>query len=276
MVIRLLTGHDLAAVRAYLDCNDKETVQVAGNIAKWGIDNNKSSRRSGDYYGYFADGSLAGLLVCYNLGSVLLHSETTAAMAPFAEVLAQRRFEVLAGLTKTIRPLCRLLETDKQVLGYEDSFLLENHEPQPVVLPASCRIAGIEAVARQTALTFIVEAYRQGFGRRFNHEMAGKLLDERGGDEPFLFVLEQGFPQAQAIMQVSAGRVSQIGGVYTAPASRGKRYCQAVVAELCRQSLAAGRTPTLMVRQGNQAAIRAYQAIGFTYQEDYLVVKFKV
>lgn len=275
-MIRLLTGGDMPAVNAYLERNYMETAIFSGNLAKCGIDNDRMSRRAGDYYGYFSEGSLHGILVLYNLGSVIPHFETAAAIAGFVEIMRQRRFEVLAGMKKIVEPLCQVLNSYKKMSDYEDSYYLVNHVTKPYSLSCLHQIAAVEAVDRELALTFIVEAYRQGFKRRFNRDMAAKLIDDRGPEETLNFLLINNVPVAQAIIQVATGRVSQIGGVYTSEQSRGRGYCKALVSELCRRIHAAGKTPALMVRKDNSAAVRAYQAVGFTYYDDYIIVKFVV
>jgi predicted GNAT family acetyltransferase len=126
------------------------------------------------------------------------------------------------------------------------------------------------------ALKFIVEAYREGFKRRFNHELAARLIEDRAQEEAFIFLLVNKIPAAQAMIQVATSRISQIGGVYTCEPSRGRGHCKALVAELCRRIQSVGKIPTLMVRKDNTPAICAYQALGFTYYDEYLIVKFEV
>ena len=275
-MIRLLTGGDTPEVNAYLERNYMETAVISGNLARCGIDNDRMSRRAGDYYGYFSAGRLQGILVLFNLGSVVPHFETTAAIGSFVEIMRRRRFEVLVGMKRIVEPLCLALDTYKRVRDCEDSYYLVNYEKKPN--PSTClhQIAAVEAVDRSMALTFIVEAYRQGFKRRFNQELAIKLIEDRGPEEALLFLLVNKVPVAQAIIQVVTGRINQIGGVYTSEHSRGKGYCKALVAELCQRIQCAGKIPTLMVRKDNSPAVRAYQAVGFTYYDEYVIVKFSV
>lgn len=275
-MIRLLTGDDNSTVKAYLERNYMETVFLSSNIARCGIENDRISRRCGDYYGYFAAGKLQGILAFFNLGSVVPHYEAAAAVNGFVEIMRLRRFEVVAGMKRIVEPLCQTLASYKKVLDCEDSYYLVNHDIKPYALPRSCQIVDVEAMDRSAALKFVVEAYRQGFKRRFNQELAAKLIEDRGSEEAFIFLMADGVPVAQAIIQVATKRINQIGGVYTSEHSRGKGYCKALITELCHRIQKNGKSPTLMVRKDNIHAVKAYQTIGFTFFDQYLVVKFLV
>lgn len=275
-MIRLLTNCDTSEVNVYLERNYMETVLFTGNIARCGITNDGVNRRAGDYYGYFSEGRLQGILAFYNLGNVTVHFEAEAAIASFAEIIKQRRFEMLVGLKKMVEPLCLALKPAKSVLGCEESYFFVNHSRKPYALTFAHQIADVEAVDQSIALSFIVEAYRQGFRRRFNQELAVKLINEREIAEAFVFLLIDKVPVAQAGIQVVTGRIAQIGGVYTNEHHRGKGYCKALVAELCRRIHTVGKIPTLMVKKNNTPAIRAYLSLGFTYGDEYQIAKFRV
>ncbi|HWR42988.1 GNAT family N-acetyltransferase [Sporomusa sp.] len=275
-MIRLLTGGDICEVKAYLERNHMETVFINGNIDRCGIDNDRTSRRCGDYYGYFECGRLAGILTFFNLGSVIPHFESPGAVNGFVEIMRQRRFEVLAGMKWVVEPLNQALSQYKKISGYEDSYYFINREIKSQPLPRAGQITDAGEADRAAALGFVVEAYRQGFMRRFNRELAARLIDDRGPEEDLIFLLVDGVPKAQAIIQVTTNRINQIGGVYTSESDRGKGYCKVLVAELCRRIQGYGKTPMLMVRKDNAPAVKAYQSIGFTHYNDYLIVKYSI
>lgn len=275
-MIKLLTEEDKAAVQAYLERHVFETAPLAGNIRRYGLENTQISRRSGDYYGFFTGSQLQGVAAFYNLGSVMPHFETPAAVPAFAEIMSARRFGVMAGMKSVVVPLAQALPRHKTVQAYEDSYYLINKGLEPLAGQNSFRIVNAADIDRPLALDFVVEAYRQGFKRRFNRELAAKLIDDRSVEEDFVFLLVEGVPKAQAMIQSATSQVTQIAGVYTDEHSRGKGYCKKVVAELCRRSGMYGKTPTLLVRQDNVPAVKAYRDIGFTYYGDYLIIKYAV
>ncbi|SMD01345.1 GNAT family N-acetyltransferase [Sporomusa malonica] len=275
-MIRLLTGGDIYEVKAYLERNHMETVLLNSNFERCGIDNDRTSRRGGDYYGYFEYGRLTAILTFFNWGSVIPHFESPGAVSGFVEIMRQRKFEMMAGMKHIIEPLKQVLGHYKKVLDYEDSYYFINLDVKPAGLPCIGQITDAREVERTAALSFVVEAYRQGFMRRFNTELAAKLIDDRGPEEDHIFLLVDGVPKAQAFIQVTTDRINQIGGVYTSEDCRGKGYCKVLVAELCRRIRGYGKIPVLMVRKDNLPAIKSYQSIGFTYFDDYLVVKFLI
>jgi predicted GNAT family acetyltransferase len=64
-------------------------------------------------------------------------------------------------------------------------------------------------------------------------------------------------------------QVAQLGAVYTAPAFRGLGLARSVTAALCAEKLRHRERAALVVRDDNLPALRAYQALGFHYWDDY-------
>lgn len=275
-MIRLLTNEDAFETKQYLDRNYMETAIISNNLAKSKIDNDRVSRYCGDYYGYFIDGSLKGIAVFYNFGIVIPHFELPEAVNGFLDIMRRRNFEVIAGMKRVVEPMYQVIKHHREVLSYDDSWYFINRDFKPYTIDESYEIVDAERLDKTAAVNFVVEAYRQGFKRQFNSELAERMLADCGCEADFIFLLDKGVPKAQAVIQVAADRIHQIGGVYTTEASRGKGYCKALITELCRRTYAYGKTPVLMVRKDNAPAVKAYQSIGFTYFDDYLVVKFRI
>jgi predicted GNAT family acetyltransferase len=67
--------------------------------------------------------------------------------------------------------------------------------------------------------------------------------------------------------------VATLGNVATLPEARGTGLATAACARLCRMLLADGiDTISLNVRADNDAAIRAYEKLGFAHAADYVEV----
>jgi predicted GNAT family acetyltransferase len=67
--------------------------------------------------------------------------------------------------------------------------------------------------------------------------------------------------------------VAALGNVATLPEARGTGLATAACARLCRMLLADGvDTISLNVRADNDAAIRAYEKLGFAHATDYVEV----
>ena len=74
----------------------------------------------------------------------------------------------------------------------------------------------------------------------------------------------RGEPAAKANTNAVGIRWAQIGGVYTAPAFRRKGCASLLVETLAEKIVASNRLPVLYARNGNEAAQKAYTALGFT------------
>jgi uncharacterized protein len=273
-MIRILSEHDRSQVADYLERNHVECTFLIGNVEQFGIDNNKDLRRCGDYYGYFEGTDLKGILPLYNLGSCIPHFESQGAVPEFAELLKANSFTFLLGMKKLIKPLYDSINPYKTALSYsEDSYFINNNF-KPFVLP-SVEIKESSELKTDFILDFMLEARLKGFDQESTKEEQLKILKERAPEETFLFEIKDGQIVAQACVQTYTSKINQVGGVYTSTEERGKGYCKAVVSDICQRIIARGKTPTLMVRNNNTPAVRAYKSLGFDFYDDYLLISFK-
>lgn len=273
-MIRILNENDRSAVLDYLERNHIECTFLIGNVQQFGIDNNKDIRRCADYYGYFKGNDLTGILPFYNLGSCIPHFESKEAVPEFAELMKANNFTFLLGMKKLIKPLYDAVSPYKTTLSYSEDSYFVNNNFKPFVLPG-VEVKNPSELETDSMLAFMLEARLKGFGEESTKEEQLKTLGERSPEEDFIFELINGKIVAQACIQTYTSKINQIGGVYTSSAERGKGYCKAVVSELCRRILKRGKTPTLMVRNNNTPAVRAYTSLGFGFYDDYLIVSFK-
>ena len=69
-MIQLLKQENKEIVLEYLEKYHIETTFLIGNVDCFGLDNNAEMRCCGDYYGYFEDDILRGVLPFYNLAQI--------------------------------------------------------------------------------------------------------------------------------------------------------------------------------------------------------------
>ncbi|EYE89841.1 hypothetical protein Q428_00775 [Fervidicella metallireducens AeB] len=273
-MIRLLTNADKEVVLEYAENHHIECTFIIGNVIGVGIDNNKEINRSGDYYGYFEDGKLQGILPFYNIGSCIPHYENDKAVICFAEIMKKKTFSFLLGMEKIVRPLYEAIKETKDVKKYgEDSYYINNNY-------TPYNLEGIDfkyphEIDEDKVTNFMIHAYEDGFDTKINYEEIKKMLKQRVPGDDFLFLLKDGKILAQGCIQTSTSKICQIGGVYTLDTERGKGYCKALISELCRMIIARGKTPTLMVSKKNTPAVKAYNSIGFRHYDDYNIIEFK-
>ncbi|MBP2659760.1 MAG: hypothetical protein H6Q69_2792 [Firmicutes bacterium] len=275
MMISLLREKDTDEVIQFLKQDSIAAAFIIGNVMEFGLDNRKDQRRCGDYYGYFSKGHLVGILPFYNMGSCipLFHEEEV--IEPFAQIMIQRPLEVLIGMKKFVKPLYDIISGEKNTLTYQESSYFVNKSLTPFQLEDSS-FAEANELDHHRVVDFVKDAYWQGFHQQYSLEEVEAFLEQRAIEEEFLFLMAEGKMVAQAYIQAATDEINQIGGVYTVEEERGKGYCKALVSKLCQNIILRGKTPTLIVRKNNFSAVRAYTSLGFTYFDDYLLIKFQV
>lgn len=275
-MIRLLTESDRFQVLKYLQKDSFGGAFLVGNIMECGLENHKDQRRCGDYYGYFSREELLGVLPFYNMGSCIpIFEEEKEVIVSFADIMKKRQFQVLIGMKKYIKPLYEATLFGKEIASCQDSSYFVNNQFIPLILE-NASFADAGKIDKNKAVKFIRKAYWEGFNHEYTPEETSKIIEQRGPEEEYLFLLVDGKIVAQAYIQAVTDKINQIGGVFTLAEERSKRYGKAIVSELCRRIIARGKIPTLSVRKDNKPAVKAYATLGFTHHDDYLIVKYKI
>lgn len=273
-MLRLLNNNDKEIVLNYLEKHHIECTFLIGNVVNFGLENDKTTRRCGDYFGFFEATSLKGIIAFYNLGSCIPHYEASEAVTHFSELIKARNINTLLGMEKIIKPLFDKIKAFKVLDEYsEDSYYI-NEKFTPFVLDTVSFHDAKELPFEDTS-KFVIEAMKEGFSTARTPEQISKTFGERSSEEDFIFLIQNGEIRAQANIQTTTNKISQIGAVFTLEKERGKGYCKASVSEVCRRIISRGKTPTLMVRKNNTPAVKAYQALGFRHYDDYLIIAFK-
>lgn len=273
-MIRLLTQSDKQIILEYLERNEIETSFLYANIIQFGVENKADIRRCGDYYGFFSEGELKGILPFYNLGSCIPHYEVDDAIPSFAELIKEGKFEFLLGMHKVIKPLYEEIKDCRVIQAYDESAYFINKSFKPFILD---EISFIDARRERSdeIVNFVKDARVKGFSNITTREDIEKSLIQRGEEEDFIIAEKEGRMVAQACVQTYTPQINQIGSVYTIEEERGKGYCKAVVSEICRKIIAKGKMPTLCVKKNNAPAIKAYTTLGFEHYDDYLIIRCK-
>jgi uncharacterized protein len=273
-MIRLLAQSDEKIIFEYLARNEIETSFLYANVMEFGVGNRRDIRRCADYYGFFKEGVLKGILPFYNLGSCIPHYEDREAVPLFAELMKNKSFEFLLGMYKVVKPLYEEIKDYKEIESYDESFYFINKNFKPFISEGVSFIDAKKVISEET-VDFVTSARIYGFKQTATKEDTKKSLIQRGDEEDYIIAEKNGKMVAQACVQTYTPRINQIGSVYTANEERRKGYCKAVVSEICWRIIAKGKVPTLSVRKNNTPALKAYMALGFEYYDDYLIARFK-
>lgn len=271
--LQKLGSDDNEKLLNYLKKNEVETTLIIGNVKQFGIDNNKSKRRCGDYFGYMENDKLQGIIAFYNLGNCIPHFENTNSIPFFSNIIKEKSVENLLGMSKYILPLYEQIKDHKDIKAVSNySYLINTNFKSFMAKDAV--VVNCESVNRESAIEFIIEANNLGFNRACTQEEALKTIKERSTEEDEVFVIKDGRIVARASIQGCADNICQIGGVYTSAQYRGNGYCKAAVSEICRRVKKRGKVPSIMVRKDNMAALKAYEALGFEHYDDNIIISF--
>lgn len=272
---RLLKNTDTEVVLDYINKNAIETAFLYANVIQFGIENDGSKRRCADYYGFFEDDKILGILPFYNLGSCIPHYIDDRAIEVFAEKMISREFEVLLGMAGIVNPLANIVNVHKTIKDDSDDSYYVNDNFKPFKL-GDVRIEDVKSLPKDKVIKFSKEMHETGFGRHISDEEIEKSLQEKGDEETFLILSKDGEYVADANIQTYTDQICQVGGVYTSPDHRGNGYAKAVVSAICEIIVGRGKMPTLMVTKENTPAVKAYQALGFRHYDDYKIISYKI
>lgn len=274
-MIRLLAEEDRQIILEYLSRNEIETSFLYANVSEFGIENRKDAGRYGDYFGFFNNGSLAGILPFYNIGSCIPHFETEDAVPSFVHLMKERSFRRLIGMDRIIRPVYREINSIKEIAEFNEDSYLVNKNFRPYNISGLEFIDPGQMADDKRIIDFIMQVRSNGFHETADPGDIKQSLSSANLEEDKVIAVKDGKMVAYALIQTYTNTLNQIGSVYTVEEERGKGYCKAVVSELCRRILVRNKMPALFVRKSNIPAVKAYSALGFEYYDDYLLIKFK-
>lgn len=274
-MLKLLNDLDSEVIFEYLNRNEEEADFLIGNAMQFGISNNADMLRCGDYFGYFEENELKGIIAFYNVGNCIPHYESPGAIPYFCQLMLVRRFSMLLGADRLIRPLFEAVIHSKYLRDIEECVYCVNSSPSYYGIEGA-EFYEVTEAAGSSVLEFVRNAYLNGFGAGRSIEDTRLLLSQKGEQEDFLLLSVDNRFVAQACIQACTVNTCQIGAVYTLEQERGKGYAKAMVSELCRRITERGKLPTLIVNKYNTPALRAYKALGFEERGDYLIIRLYV
>jgi hypothetical protein len=264
---------DKDIVLNYLYRNNIETSFLTENVLAFGLNNDKTKKRCGCYYGYFEGSQLKGILPFYNHGGCIPHYESTNAIKEFAQIMASGKLDTLMGVQYIIEPLFMLMNEIKKLEFYAQTSYYINTNFKPFILDGIEFAKGSELPLKMTS-KFIKASLEDSFSTIKKPNLLTQLFTEDSIDEDFIFLLKNGEIKAQANIHTRTDKINQIGAVYTLNSERRQGYGKAIVSEVCKRIITLGKIPTLLVRNNNTAAIRTYKSLGFTLYDNYLFANF--
>lgn len=269
-MIRKLLNVDEKIVVNYLKKHELETVLLYGNVIEYGLEN-LGKRRHGNYYGYFMEEELRGVIAFYNMGSLIFHYEDIRAIDEFKSLALEEEFKTIIGPKHIVDKLVDEIKYEKKITDYIESKYFINKNFQEYCLTGET--LSINELSDE-AVDFLVESRELGFDEDIDMEEAFENIKYRDKDEYIIFIRNSEKIVATANLRRSAENLSQIGGIYVDENFREKGYGKKVVSELCKLIIREGKVPCVAVENNNIAAIKVYEDLGFEKCGNYLTVEF--
>jgi predicted GNAT family acetyltransferase len=282
--VRILTSGDESALEAFLLPRIESSMFLLGNMRSAGlVDNGKIYQ--GTYAAGFQDGKLVGVVAHFWNGNFVFQ-------APGGS-----RVLCAAAVKGSGRPVKGLIGPDRQVQSAKQAAVID---PQNIQMDETERLFGLEL--RTLAVPALLASDRVkarrvtsgdvGFLARWNAAYAVEALgaedgpelrkqsqeeSERYAEEKRTWVLEaEGRPVACSSFNTSVKEAVQVGGVWTPPEFRGRGYARSVVAASLLDARAEGvQKAILFTGDGNIAARKAYESLGFRCIGDYSIFLLK-
>jgi predicted GNAT family acetyltransferase len=272
---------DEAALEAFLLPRVESSMLLIGNVRAAGlVDDGRTYQ--GTYAAAFRGGEIAGVVAHYwNQNLVLQTAVDLPALCAEATAASGRPVAGLIGPAGQVRLAREALTIDGSRTRLDEQEQLYSLDLDALVVPdglASGRLRGrrispgdVDLLVRwQTA--YAVEALGEEEGPRQRQQHREGV--ERYLREGRMWVLEDGGrPVACSTFNAVIAEAVQVGGVWTPPDLRRRGYARAVVAASLLDARAGGaRKGILFTGEGNVAAQKAYQALGFRRAGDYAIV----
>ncbi|MFY0681873.1 MAG: GNAT family N-acetyltransferase [Thalassovita sp.] len=276
-MLRKAASGDQAGIDAFLAKHPNSSMFLRSNLASHGI-GQSDHRHATDFYLSEVDDTLEGMVGVTRQGFVMCQAPQVSGEVwqGFAAALQAHK---VAGLNGEDTQISKL----NQALNFgQDDFSFNHVEPLFRLDLAGLRIPDVDTrlpdVRDLDQLTRWFMAYNRDTGLPVGKNgplqdaiaRAHSAIDSRNTR----LLMVEGQSVAMTSFNARYGDMVQIGGVYTPPEHRNKGYARQVVASHLAEVLVVGIN-TAILFANNEAAARAYQAIGFTQIGHYRVSVLK-
>lgn len=283
-VARPLCDADRASLDAFLDTDGDATLFLRSNLVYAGIGHD-GSRCSADYAGVFEDDALIAVASHAWNGAILLYAPEHAGVAARAVVASSKRaVHGILGVHAHVRAAQAALGLAGRAVHLDSFQPRYALELDSLIVPTPLqdgrwrvRVAEEGDVDELGTWRAAYEVETLGVPPRDGaaaeaRARIGQLL----GDRAIWVLLDGGRRVAMSAFNARVPDTVQIGGVFTPPPLRSRGYGRAVVAgSLLGVQPEGVRRSVLFTEDGNVAAQRAYEALGYRRVGDYHILFFE-
>lgn len=272
-MIRQARASDAERIEAFLAGYPETSMFLRGNLEAHGIGRSDHPHAS-DYFLWPAEGPLRAVFGRSNTGFLMLQcpGHEAAAFDAAARALAGRPVQGLTGEAAQARLWL-------EALGLSGRLKVDHVEPLYALdlgdMPQAdlhWRPPGPEdgALLADWFLGYEADTGTGAAGTPQAAEVAATRARQTIAAGICQLLLEEGAPVGMAAVNAQVQDIVQVGGVYVPPAGRNRGLGRRAVQALLMQAEADGARRAVLF-SNNDAASRAYEAIGFRRVGDYLV-----
>ncbi len=272
---KLLLHPDFTEVAAFLLAEETSNTFLLGNLLYFGIEDDNRKLRCGDYWGYYLEDRLVGVVAFFNNSQCMVHYTDPRVVAPMSRWIAENPIRLVLGSEACVRPMVPLLTGIPGRMVVRRQFFMEYQGP-PVAPPVGLEFEDIRSKNNNRSMQdFVMRCMNEGFGYPISRNTAKRLLQEKTANEPYVVLFSNRRPVAQAHIQTRTPHYCQIGGVCTLPEERRHGYSRAMVQYMLGLiDRDGGRKACLVVNEDNLPARRLYDGLGFIKTNELMLIDY--
>ncbi len=278
--IRIVHPDDQPALEAFLQQRLQTSLFLLSNMRQAGLVDT-GQRFEGTYAAAFEGEAIAGVVALFWNGSLIYQAPNyLPALQEAVRIAIDRPIKTLLGPADQVAAGLDALGASVRV-HVDDPQVLFGLRLADLAVPEPLRTGAVHARVLTAADTPVLAQWRAASRMESFLEPDTPELWEEAQDsvERYLasqrqWVLEaDGKLVSTCTFNAEIREVVQVGGVYTPPEARGRGYARAVVAAALLDARAEGAGDAILFTDDdNQAAQKAYRAIGFRPIGDYRIV----
>jgi predicted GNAT family acetyltransferase len=248
--VRQLNEAHRPQLLSFLRQDPANNIFLIGDVAAFGV-----SGKGIAFWGAFHRTSLVGVAMLLG-DSASFYATDRACLDQLMPMI--RPAQNLSGELGLMEEVISLLPPRRLVWSANEYFCrLEARDFQPSPAP------GVR-LAAAADLALLTDLYVQGdASSRLGREQVSGHLERQLAGARFHVRLAGDEIVCAAAAVAEAESTAMIVSVLTAPAARNRGHASAVVSSLCADLLARGKAPHLFYKEGNEAAGRVYERLGF-------------
>lgn len=286
IVIKKPAESDVETLSAWLNQHQETTMFIRNNLYHSGI-TWQDAPFHGDYFCAFENQQLTGVLVHYWNGNVMMQADNVPALSALVEEMERHRTRPIAGVlgddTQASFVIDKLgLHTSLFAVNYQEKLFslgLEHIMAPQAIHAHNYSLKAVQDcdsdVIKQWMVAYNIEALGDDANDPNLEESVSKdMQDSRLGQNRWVLFVDD-TPVSLCGFNASLPDMVQIGPVYTPPSFRNKSFARIAV-YLCLKQAAARQVKRAILFTNDNAAIRAYEALGFDQIGRYRLALLKL